>query len=203
MSWEDEWPLPVWPSLGEVVEALASVVARAGIDTPEVTHERWLDDDDGGDAAEEDTAFGKPGFGVEDLNASLPTESTITLVFQFPVDEALAIAVRLDPSLNVDNLAPSLDPPRGELDWEAAERAGVVHPTQHGRGIDPDDAERFTTRPVHYTVALDLVGAEPDEERAAIVRTYSNEYDNREAYPVLVVIADALATALTAITSRS
>ena len=57
------------------------------------------------------------------------------------------------------------------------------------RSISAEGEAQFTTRPDHYTLAIDLVAPDDNEERPACVRIYSNEYDNREAYGILAAIA--------------
>jgi hypothetical protein len=193
VSWEDDWKLTVWPTRGDVQRAIHELIEIARIPPPEITRDPWVvDDDDSGDEAVEP----QPGFGVELDTDVLPPDVTINLVFRVPVHDAVAMAVRLDPAIDRDQLARGVEPPHGDVDFDAAERAGFVTRFHMGRSIAPEAEERFTTRPDHYELAIDLVAPDVDEELPPRVRIYSNEYNNREAYPVLAHLADAFAVRL-------
>ena len=191
MSYEHEWPLTVWPTRSEVERALAEVLAAAKLDNPVVSHEAWevdLDDED-----EDDDGDTPNGFPAGDV---LPERTTISFVFRVPVASAVDVALRLDPLADRETYTKGLEPPRGTIDWAAAERAGLVTREGRGRSIANEDADRFTKRPDHYELAIDLVAPDDDDERLAHVRLYSNEYDNREAYVIAAVIATDLADRL-------
>ncbi|MDB4960554.1 MAG: hypothetical protein JWP01_553 [Myxococcales bacterium] len=190
MSWEDEWKLTVWPTRGDVLRALDDVIKIARLPPPEITRQLWDAD------VEADDVEPLTGFGVERDDAVLPPDVTVSLVFRVPVHDAVAMAVRLDPAIDRNELARSVEPPRGDVDFDAAERAGFVTRFEGGRSLAPEAEDRFTTRADHYELAIDLVAPDLDEEEPPRVRIYSNEYDNREAYPVLAHLADAFAVRL-------
>lgn len=187
MSWEHEWPLTVWPRRTEVERALAELLAEAGLDNPVIFHEAWEGDDSDLEA---------PPNGLPPGD-ELPPRTTISLVFRVPVASAVDVALRLDPLADRETYARGLEKPRGKIDWAAAERAGLVTREERGgRSIANEDAEQFTIRPDRYQLALDLVAPDDDEERQAVLRLSSNEYDNREACGIAAVIATDLADRL-------
>ncbi len=190
MSYEHEWPLTVWPTRSEVERAIAEVLTAAKLDNPVVSHERWDIDDDDENIDDDEAPNGFPPGDV------LPERTTISLVFRVPVASAVDVALRLDPLANRETYTKGLEPPRGTIDWAAAERAGLVTREGRGRSIANEDADRFTKRPDHYELAIDLVAPDDEDERQAHVRLYSNTYDNREAYVIAAVIATDLADRL-------
>ena len=150
MSFEHEWPLTVWPTRGEVEQALAATIETAKLEEPEVFYEAF------------DTISAHPPLGLpaESAAAQLRAETIVTLLFRVPVATAIDTALRLDRLGSRATYERTLQPP--------------------GK---PDD---------HYTLAIDLVAPDQDEQRPACVRIYSNEYDNREAYGILAAIATDL-----------
>jgi hypothetical protein len=186
MSYEHEWPLTVWPTRSEVERAIADVLTAAKLDNPIVSHEAWDNDDIDLEAPPNGYPAGE----------TLPERTTITFVFRVPVASAVDVALRLDPLADRETYTRDLEKPRGTIDWEAAERAGLVTREGRGRSIANEDAEQFTKRPDHYELAIDLVAPDDDDERQAHVRLYSNTYDNREAYVIAAVIATDLADRL-------
>lgn len=186
MSWEHEWPLTVWPTRREVERAIADVLAAARIDNPVVSHEAW-------DDLEIDDEAAPNGWPDGD---ELPPGTTITLVFRVPIATAVDVALRLDPLADRASYQQGLEPPRGDIDWEAAQRDGHVTVDGPTRSISLEGEALFTKRPDHYELAVDLVAPDDDDDRQAHVRVYSNMCDNREAYGIVAVIATDLADRL-------
>jgi hypothetical protein len=186
MSYEHEWPLTVWPTRSEVERAIADVLAAAKLDNPVVSHEAW-------DSEELDLDAPPNGYPEGE---TLPARTTITLVFRVPVASAVDVALRLDPLAKRETYVRGLEPPRGTIDWAAAQLAGHVTVEGGTRSISPEGEALFTKRHDHYELAVDLVAPDDDDERQAHVRVYSNTYDNREAYGIAAVIATDLADRL-------
>lgn len=186
MSYEHEWPLTVWPTRREVERAIADVLAAAKLDNPLISHESWDELEINDDAAPN-------GFPASD---ELPPRTTIMLVFRVAVASAVDVAMRLDPLADRASYAKGLEPPRGQIDWAAAQRAGHVTVEGRERSISPEGEALFTKRPDYYELAVDLVAPDDDDDRQAHVRVYSNTYDNRQAYGIAAVIATDLADRL-------
>jgi hypothetical protein len=193
VSWEHEWPLTVWPTRGEVESAIEEVCALAKLPAPAVTHARW-DHVEDGDGDDDDRQ--RKGFGVDKTSDVLGAKTIIELRWQVPVEDAIDVVLRLDPAADRESIARCLELPRGEIDWSEAERAGFVTREGNRRSLEADVTERFTRRPNHYCLNIDLVAPDDDEELCARVSIYSNENDNNEAASVLASIAGELATRL-------
>jgi hypothetical protein len=124
-------------------------------------------------------------------------DGTIRVGVQFPIKSAAALAVSLsDLYDDADEVAEELEELEGELDWEAAEAAGVVHVETIGttvkRSISPADERPFLApAPTHYTCSFD-VDWRREESGIEPVLVYSNENDNTEAWPVILAFTDAV-----------
>lgn len=186
MSFEHDWPLTVWPTRREVERAIAELLAVAKLDNPVVSHEAWENDDIELDAAPNGFPAGE----------ALPPRTTITLVFRVPAASAIDVALRLDPLAKREDYESELEPVRGDIDWDAAERAGLVTRESRGRSISPEHVQQFFVRPDHYELAIDLVAPDDADEQPAHVLVYSNTCDNREGYIIAAVIATDLADRL-------
>ena len=122
-----------------------------------------------------------------------------TITFHVPVREAARVVQQVaDDTRPVDVIQRELEAPRGDFDWEAAERAGCVdRKTINGitTGTVRDEA-RFTRVPDRYTLVIEVNPPEPEEEIPPSVSVYSNEKDNREGWSVAVALAGLLAERL-------
>lgn len=124
-------------------------------------------------------------------------DETMCFWVEFPTREAARLAtVYSDLYKDAARAAEELDPLEGELDWEAAEAAGAfVVTTENGvtsKALPLEAEERFR-RPARsrYTCTFDI-----DWERDAPVVVYSNEEDNRAAWPVILAFTDEVVSAL-------
>jgi hypothetical protein len=205
VSFTHDWPLAAWPTLGEVNEAIAIVVTRMGTSMPEVIHQPWhAAASDTDDQDEERNELGEiDGFGVTDPQHVLPTDTTITLLFNCRVKDALAVILRLAPDCEVR--PNELEPPRVRYDMAAAARDGVLREAA-STGLAPDLRE-YATWPLHYTVALELVAPfreAPDlDEEPPCLRVDSNLCDNPQAFPLVAVVGEALERELAIVLARS
>jgi hypothetical protein len=101
----------------------------------------------------------------------LAPRTIVTLLFRVPVASAVDVAVRLDPLGSRETYERTLKRPR------------------HQEQL-PESSS--------YTLSIDLVAPQEGavDRLPPRVRIYSNEYDNREAYGILAVIAVDLADRL-------
>lgn len=111
---------------------------------------------------------------------------------QFPIDAAAVIAAELSDMYTVEQAESELDPLEGEVDFEAARAAGAT--LQDGivtRIADGREDEFRTDAPDRYTCQLDI-----HWDREAPVLVYSNDVNNRAAWPAIIAFADAVVTEL-------
>lgn len=168
MSFEHEWPLTAWPTRGEVERALGETIATARLTSPEVSRMQWagLIDDEDGDLDEHD---------LED-DADRAGFGVDGLDASLPPRTTIALVFRIPAAAAVD-VAMRLDPTA-----DRAETVTLLDPPHDG--VD------------HYEVAIDLLAPDDAEALAPCVRIYSNEYDNRQAWPVLAALGGAFADRL-------
>jgi hypothetical protein len=186
MSFEHEWPLTVWPTRGEVEQALAETVTAAGIVPPDIYHE----------AFDEVSVAPPMGLPAQRADQQLARETIVTIMFAVPVASAVDVALRLDPLATRESYASGLEKPRGKIDWDAAERAGALKRDQFGERLDPENLDRFMTRDDYYALALDLVAPDDEDRSPPRVCIYSHEADNRAAIGIIAVIATYFADRL-------
>lgn len=184
MSFEEEWPLTEWPTRSEVERAVTMLCAIAKLEQPVIFHKAW------GDIVLDEQPNGLPN------GEALPARTTITLLFRVPAASAIDVALRLDPLAKREDYEGELEPVRGDIDWDAAQRAGLVTFEARGRSIAPEHIEKFFVRRDHYELAIDLVTPDHSGEETADVVVQSNTYDNREGYIIAAVIATDLSMRL-------
>jgi hypothetical protein len=101
MSFEHEWPLTVWPTRGEVEQAIAATCGAAKLDEPDVFHE----------ASDQISAHPPLGFPAASEAEQLAKETIVTLLFRVPVAGAIDTALRLDPLGTRETYEKTLEPP--------------------------------------------------------------------------------------------
>jgi hypothetical protein len=101
MSFEHEWPLTVWPTRGEVEQAIAATCAAAKLDEPEIYYEAF------------DTISANPPLGLpaETTSDQLKPQTIVTLLFRVPVGAAVDTALRLDRLGSRETYEKTLQPP--------------------------------------------------------------------------------------------
>jgi hypothetical protein len=119
-------------------------------------------------------------------------DDRITIAVTFPVGQAADLAAAFSDLYDVEEAASQLDELEGDVDMEAATRAGVVTTRSIGTTqistIDPDDVDRFRKpAPTHYSCQLEIIWTEDPP-----VVVSSNDADNRAGWPTIVAFADAV-----------
>lgn len=131
-----------------------------------------------------------------ELYCELKPQSDEELIVRvhFPVARAAELAAVLsDVYDSAEEAAEQLDPPRGDVDWDAAQAAGAVTVSHGGmiKALDRDREDEFTRYPDRYKCMFDI-----HWERDEPLIVYSNDGDNRQAWPVIFAFADAVAMQL-------
>ena len=119
-------------------------------------------------------------------------DDRLTVTVEFPVEGAAELAASLSDVYDAADAAEDLDELEGEVDMDAAVRAGVATPVPHGWSHDVERHPEFVGEaPDHYQCTFDI-----DWGRDEPVVVYSNEADNRAGWPLILSFTDAVVEAL-------